>query len=87
MNCHSETVLTPMPAALAQTDAAGAILALDLGTRTGWAIRTGDGVITSGVSEFRPGRFQGGGMAFLRFPAWRSCGSATGSTSCSALPA
>jgi Holliday junction resolvasome RuvABC endonuclease subunit len=70
MICRSETRVTPMTAALAQTDADGAILALDLGTCTGWAIRTADGVITSGVSEFRPGRFQGGGMAFLRFRNW-----------------
>jgi Holliday junction resolvasome RuvABC endonuclease subunit len=70
MICRSETSVTPMTAALAETDADGAILALDLGSRTGWAIRTADGAITSGVSEFRPGRFQGGGMAFLRFRSW-----------------
>ena len=46
------------------------VLALDLGACTGWAVRTTDGVITSGVAEFRPGRFQGGGMAFLRFRGW-----------------
>lgn len=70
MICRSETTVIPMTAAVAQPDVDGAILALDLGTRTGWAIRTADGVITSGVSEFRPGRFQGGGMAFLRFRHW-----------------
>lgn len=46
------------------------VLALDLGTRTGWALRGADGVITSGTAEFRPGRFEGGGMAFLRFKRW-----------------
>ena len=43
------------------------ILALDLGTRTGWAVLPRSGRIASGVTEFRPGRFQGAGMAFLRF--------------------
>ena len=46
------------------------ILALDLGQRTGWAIRNRDGAIASGVHEFRPGRFEGGGMIWLRFRAW-----------------
>ena len=43
------------------------ILALDLGQRTGWAVRNRDGAIASGVQEFRPGRFEGGGMIWLRF--------------------
>ena len=46
-----------------------AILALDLGTTTGWAIRDGD-VINSGVISFAPRRFEGGGMVFVRFRAW-----------------
>ena len=46
------------------------ILAIDLGTHTGWAIRTRDGSITSGTVTFRPGRFEGAGMTFLRFRAW-----------------
>ena len=46
------------------------ILALDLGTTTGWALRTPDGVITSGTQSFRPQRFEGGGMRFLRFKRW-----------------
>ena len=46
------------------------ILALDLGTTTGWALRTGDGLITSGTVSFRPGRFDGGGMRYLRFGNW-----------------
>ncbi|MBF0190245.1 MAG: hypothetical protein HQL99_03725 [Magnetococcales bacterium] len=48
----------------------GAILALDLGSKTGWALHQSDGTITSGTVEFRPGRFEGGGMAFLRFKKW-----------------
>ncbi len=48
----------------------GSLLALDLGTRTGWAIRTPEGRITSGTESFRPGRFEGGGMRYLRFRRW-----------------
>jgi hypothetical protein len=48
------------------------ILALDLGTTTGWAIRGYDGLITSGTASFRPGRFDGGGMRYLRFTNWLS---------------
>jgi hypothetical protein len=44
-----------------------AILALDLGSRCGWAVLPRSGRIASGVSEFKPGRFEGAGMAFLRF--------------------
>jgi len=46
------------------------ILALDLGTTTGWALRGCNGLITSGTASFRPGRFDGGGMRYLRFTNW-----------------
>jgi hypothetical protein len=46
------------------------VLALDLGTITGWAIRFHDGVITSGTMRFTPSRFEGGGMRYLRFRHW-----------------
>ena len=46
------------------------ILALDLGTTTGWALRGYDGLITSGTASFKPGRFDGGGMRYLRFTNW-----------------
>lgn len=46
------------------------ILALDLGTTTGWALRTRDGAVTGGTQSFRPQRFEGGGMRFLRFKRW-----------------
>jgi len=46
------------------------LLALDLGTTTGWAIRTAEGVILSGTVSFRPSRYDGGGMRYLRFRAW-----------------
>ena len=35
------------------------ILAVDLGTRTGWAVLPRSGRIASGVTEFRPGRHRG----------------------------
>ena len=47
-----------------------AILALDLGQTTGWAVRNADGAIASGTVEFKPGRWEGGGMVYLRFRAW-----------------
>ena len=46
------------------------ILALDLGTVSGWAMRHADGTFISGTMEFRSGRYEGGGMRFLRFRAW-----------------
>ncbi|MBZ0127533.1 MAG: hypothetical protein K8F59_00290 [Rhodobacteraceae bacterium] len=55
----------PMPAEPSRT-----ILALDLGTTTGWALRAADGLITSGTASFRNGRFDGGGMRYLRFTNW-----------------
>lgn len=48
----------------------GAILALDLGTITGWALRSPNGLISTGVQSFRPGRFDGAGMRYLRFKRW-----------------
>ncbi|WP_198371481.1 crossover junction endodeoxyribonuclease RuvC [Roseomonas rosulenta] len=70
----------PMPAALASGPPIAAplpisldcraVLALDLGTTTGWALRGQDGGITSGTMTFRPSRFEGGGMRYLRFRGW-----------------
>lgn len=45
-------------------------LALDLGTKTGWATLSSDGSITSGTMECRNNRWEGGGMRFLRFKQW-----------------
>ena len=45
------------------------ILALDLGTTAGWAMFC-DGTITSGSESFKPSRFEGGGMRFLKFKRW-----------------
>ncbi|WP_317849396.1 hypothetical protein [Tateyamaria pelophila] len=60
------TPKTPMPPAQGQRT----ILALDLGTTTGWAIRGFDGLITSGTVSFKPSRYDGGGMRYLRFTNW-----------------
>lgn len=46
-------------------------LCLDLGTKTGWAIRV-SGVVASGTNDLKPGRFDGGGMRYLRFLGWLS---------------
>ena len=60
----------PIEALAGGSPATPVILALDLGQRTGWAVRNRDGAIASGVHEFRPGRFEGGGMIWLRFRGW-----------------
>jgi hypothetical protein len=70
------TTLTP-PAAMASPAAEqlprsnpGTILALDLATRTGWALRSTNGQIISGTVSFRPSRYDGGGIRYLRFRSW-----------------
>lgn len=46
------------------------VLALDLGTRMGWALSNGFGRISSGTNNFKPNRFDGGGMRYLLFERW-----------------
>ena len=47
------------------------VLALDLGTRTGWAYRDKPGQsCSSGYVDFKNSRFEGGGMRFLKFRRW-----------------
>ena len=46
------------------------ILALDLGTTTGWALRAPEGQIAHGFVSFKSQRFEGGGMRYLRFRRW-----------------
>ncbi len=48
------------------------ILAIDIGTTTGWAVRARDHQIAHGFVSFKPQRFEGGGMRFLRFKRWLS---------------
>jgi len=45
------------------------ILALDLGTTLGWALRL-SGQVMGGTESFKLGRFEGGGMRYLRFVRW-----------------
>jgi hypothetical protein len=56
------------------------ILSLDLGTTTGWALRSRDGSIVSGSQSFKPQRFEGGGMRYLRFTRWLSEVAVTGNS-------
>lgn len=46
------------------------ILNLDLGTKTGWAVIRSCGEILWGTQSFQPGRYEGGGMRYLRFAQW-----------------
>jgi len=48
----------------------GAVLALDLGTTTGWAFRSPDGHISTGTVSLKHTRYDGGGMRYLRFRRW-----------------
>lgn len=43
------------------------LLALDLGTTTGFAVSPDFGAVVSGVWNNKGGRFEGGGMRYLRF--------------------
>lgn len=45
------------------------VLTIDLGTKTGWALRSGHSTL-SGTLDLKGGRFEGGGMRFLRFRGW-----------------
>ena len=49
---------------------APSLLRLDLGTSTGFALHTGHGAIVSGTVSFKPSRYDGGGIRYLRFRAW-----------------
>lgn len=46
------------------------ILALDMATSTGWALRDALGHVTSGVQRFDLGRGESAGMRFVRFARW-----------------
>jgi hypothetical protein len=65
----------PAPPAIVTTErppstGAAVMLALDLGTITGWALRPADGRVMSGTVSFRPSRYDGGGMRYVRFRSW-----------------
>jgi len=46
------------------------ILALDLATKTGWALKDREGRLASGVQAFELKRGESRGMRFLRFRKW-----------------
>ena len=46
------------------------ILTLDLGKKTGWALKDQNNQISSCTESFKPQRFEGGGMRYLRFKKW-----------------
>ena len=71
MSMHPSPVLVAdcPPAPIASGSAGSTILALDLGTTTGWASLIG-GIVHSGTVTFRSGRYDGGGMRYLRFQHW-----------------
>jgi Holliday junction resolvasome RuvABC endonuclease subunit len=48
------------------------VLAIDLGTTTGWALRARDSQVAHGFVSFKTQRFEGGGMRYLRFKRWLS---------------
>ena len=66
---HASTSYKAEPV-ISVTARKSAVLALDLGSTTGWAMELPDSVIVSGTMEFRPSRYEGGGMRFLRFRSW-----------------
>ena len=67
---YSAAEMASPAAALSLGSARDVILALDLGSTTGFAIAGANGDITSGTAEFRLDRWQSGGMRFLRFKRW-----------------
>jgi Holliday junction resolvasome RuvABC endonuclease subunit len=67
-----ETIMVPatLPAPAAKaTPTIPSILALDLGTSMGWALRLGTET-HSGTMSFRSSRYDGGGMRYVRFRSW-----------------
>ena len=69
---HDSAAIGAPPQTTPPPRLSGTQLALDLGTTIGWALRGHDGLITSGTVSFKPGRFDGGGMRYLRFTNWLS---------------
>ena len=65
-NTRTLPVVSPSPKAGPTTVS---ILALDLGTSMGWALRLGSET-HSGTVSFRPSRYDGGGMRYVRFRHW-----------------
>jgi hypothetical protein len=62
--------ITPAPSDSSVDLRRSAVLALDLGTTTGWAMQPAGSKIESGSVSFRPSRYDGGGIRYLRFRGW-----------------
>jgi crossover junction endodeoxyribonuclease RuvC len=56
-----------MSATLAKPKKAKMVLALDLGTKTGWSIGKENRPAAHGTWDLKPTRFSGGGMRYVRF--------------------
>lgn len=72
MNISTEPAVAE-PAERSIDRSRSSVLALDLGTTTGWAMQLAGGGIESGTVSFRPNRYDGGGMRYLRFRGWLDC--------------
>jgi hypothetical protein len=69
VNISTEPVVAE-PAERSIDRSRSSVLALDLGNTTGWATQLAGGRIESGAVSFRPSRYDGGGMRYLRFRGW-----------------
>jgi hypothetical protein len=71
VNTSPEPPAAPAPDPTQKFDRGrSALLALDLGTTTGWAMQLAGGRVESGTVSFRPSRYDGGGIRYLRFRGW-----------------
>ena len=71
MSASPDLPAQPVDQAIRSVDRSrAALLALDLGTATGWAAQIAGGKVESGSVSFRPSRYDGGGIRYLRFRGW-----------------
>ena len=70
MNLSTSLLTSRAPAPQVPSLNHATVAALDLGTVTGFALRPADSTLVSGTVSFRPSRYDGGGMRYLRFRAW-----------------
>jgi len=67
---QSKASSRPIPALPERPTIPGAVVALDLGTTTGWALVIGQAHVISGTLDLNPNRYDGGGMRYLRLRNW-----------------
>jgi hypothetical protein len=65
-----QTASADISSAISSVAASMTLLALDLGTSTGWAVSLPGGRIESGSVSLKSSRYDGGGMRYLRFRSW-----------------